>query len=315
MKFQYYILILVSSLFISCESEQQKISENKSKKDNKQTEKSREVSNAKEQNFDVEYFSGQAELATYSLKKARYEDVYKGEAVLVFVTEPFLIEEQVKADQPTPENSAKVLKLNRIDRFTTGIYDYSQYTSVFTPVEKYDAHYPLKITMGSQDWCGQSFTQLNNDNGFAYEHRSYFESEGDTSFHLDYVQTEDNLMNLIRLSKEVLPVGNFKILPGIHYLRTSHAEIKAYPCIAELENSDEGFIYSYEIPDLKRKVTFHIDTSQHNRITKWEESYPTVFDDSLRTSVYELKGVEALPYWQLNKLENTEIRRDLELMY
>lgn len=188
--------------------------------------------------FDVSDFSGKAEIATYSLTKARYKDKHPGEAVLIFVTEPFLLDQQVKSDKPTSSNSVNVLKMNRIDRFSTGIYDYSQFTSVFTPVEKYNAKYPLKVTMGSQDWCGQSFTQMNNRDGFDYEHRSYFESEGDTSFRIEYVFTEDNMMNMARLAKDLLPVDEFTIFPSLSYLRSSHAEIKNYKAIGSLDSTD-----------------------------------------------------------------------------
>jgi hypothetical protein len=265
--------------------------------------------------FDIGYFSGQAEIATYQLKKARYEVMHPGEAILIFVTEPFLIDEQVKADQPTDENSIKVLKMNRIDRFTTGIYDYSQFTSVFTPLQKFKAKYPMKITMGSQDWCGQTFTQINNNEGFDYEHKSYFESEGDTSLHFDYVFTEDNMMNLARLSHDLLPVDEFTVFPSLAYLRTSHVEMKNYKAIGSMDSTETGFFYVYEIPELKRSVRFFISSENQNRITRWEETYPTVFDGVLRTSIYELKGVELLPYWKLNKKEDSRLRKSLNLMY
>jgi hypothetical protein len=264
---------------------------------------------------DLSLFSGQAEIATYTLDKARYEGNHSGEAVLIFVTEPFLTKKQVKADHPTPENSVKVLKLNRVDRFNTGIYDYSQFTSVFTPADIDKAKYPLKITMGSQDWCGQSYTQINNKSGYAYEHRSYFESEGDTSFQIEYAYSGDNMMNLIRMSPDLLPLGDFSILPSMHYLRTSHADIKNYYANGSITETDDGYIYVYDIPELKRSVRFFISSKNQFQITKWEESYPTVFDGQLRTSTYELKGVKYLSYWKFNGAEDADLRKDLKLNY
>ncbi|PWH87061.1 hypothetical protein [Brumimicrobium oceani] len=266
--------------------------------------------------FNVDYFSGKAEIATYTLRKARYsEENHQGEAVLIFVTEPFLIEEQVKADSPTPENSVKVLKMNRIDRFKTGLYDYSQFTSVFTPVEKYDAMYPLKITMGSQDWCGQSFTQVNNKGGFNFEQKSYFESEGDSSFHMDYVVMEDNLMNIARLSTDLLPVGDFTVFPSISFLRSSHVEMKNYEALGSLDSLESGLFYVYEIPELRRSVRFFLSSEFDNRIMGWEESYPTVSDGKVRTSIYQLKGVNDLPYWDLNKKRDSSFRKEFNMIY
>lgn len=323
MKTKYYFLILLAFLLSCREDDAYKNNEYSSVDTLKvrgnvvlaNESNNSEVKNPSEKTYDMGYFSGQAEIATYSLKKARYQGIHPGETVLVFVTEPFLIEKQVKADYPTSENSVKVLKMNRVDRFTTGIYDYSQFTSVFTPYEKYEAKFPLKITMGSQDWCGQSFTQINNRDGFVYDHKSYFESEGDTSFKIEYVITEDNIMNLLRISKEILPIGKFEIFPSISYLRTSHKEIKNYQAKGSITITETGFVYNYEIPELRRNVNFYVTTENQNRIIKWEETYPTVFDDVLRTSIYELKGVEVLPYWKLNKTEDAEIRKDLKLVY
>ncbi|WP_159038380.1 septum formation inhibitor Maf [Brumimicrobium mesophilum] len=270
--------------------------------------------NLSDENYDMSYFSGQAEIATYTLKKARYQDIHPGEAVLVFVSEPFLSEKQVKADRPNSDNSVKVLKMNRIDRFSTGVYDYSQFTSVFTPYQKYDAKYPIKITMGSQDWCGQSFYQVNNRNGFEFNQKSYFESEGDTIFNLDYVLTEDNMLNLIRISKDLLPIGEFEILPSISYLRSSHIEVKSYLANGSISSGENGFIYEYTIPEIKRSVKIHVSNDNQNRIMKWEETYPTVFDGTLRKSIYEMKGVEVMPYWRMNNKEDSYLRKELKLL-
>ncbi|RYM30820.1 hypothetical protein ERX46_17210 [Brumimicrobium glaciale] len=324
----HYISPILFFLFLSCENKTNSKEENTSTVDVPKIESdksvnieedkadgSRSVKNLSDKSYDLSYFSGKAEVATYKLTKARYKDKHPGEAVLIFVTEPFLINKQVKADQPTSENSVKVLKMNRIDRFSTGIYDYSQFTSVFTPIEKYDVHYPLKMTLGSQDWCGQSFTQINNNDGFEYEHKSYFESDGDTSYHIDYVLTEDNIFNLARLSIDLLPVGEFEIFPSLTYLRNSHLEVKNYTAVGTLDYTETGFFYVYEIPELRRSVRFFLSSENQNRILSWEESYPTVTDNVMRTSTYELKGVKVLPYWELNKKENAGLRKELKMMY
>ena len=67
------------------------------------------------------------------------------------------------------------------------------------------------------------------------------------------------------------------------------------------------------IPELKRTVRFYISSKNQFRISKWEESYPTVFDGVLRTSTYELKGVKYIPYWKNNKAEYIDLRKDLKL--
>ena len=48
------------------------------------------------------WYQGSAEINTYDLIQERYGESRQGEAVLIFVTEDFLKEEQVKANQRTP---------------------------------------------------------------------------------------------------------------------------------------------------------------------------------------------------------------------
>jgi hypothetical protein len=271
------------------------------------------IENRTKKQYDLSYFSGKAEVNTYNLEKARYNDIHSGESILIFVTEPFLKEEQVKADHPAEDESVSVLKMNRIDRFSTGIYDYSIYTSVFTPTSNFEPTYPLKVTMSSQDWCGQSFMQLNNDKGFEFMLRSYFESEGDTSMRTPYEFTEDNLFNLARIDTSLLPKGEFDIIPTMSHLRLSHHELKAYKGNASLASLENQVVYSYDIPEIKRGVRIFMDPKNHFQIVRWEETYPTVFDGTLRKSTYTLKSSERLPYWELNQTKDAHMRDSLSL--
>ena len=188
------------------------------------------------------------------------------------------------------------------------------YTSVFTPTEKFKPEHPLKVTFSSQDWCGQAFAQINNSNGYEYRHNSYFQAEGDTSYHLEYAFVEDNLFNLARINEELLPVDEFKILPAQSYVRTAHIEYKSYTAIGSKDMSDTLLVYNYEIPELKRSVRVFLDPEDHNKILKWTETYPTVFDGKLRTSEYILKESRKLPYWRLNSRSDKNQRENLKVI-
>lgn len=307
-------LILISILcFVGCQNNTDNNSKSAKTIGTKNSGTNSVEKNKTEEKYDLSFFSGKAEVNTYNLKKARYNDFHSGESVLIFVTEPFLKGEQVKSDHPNNENSVSVLKMNRIDRFSTGIYDYSIYTSVFTPISDYQPSYPLKITMSSQDWCGQSFMQLNNRGGFEVLLRSYFESEGDTINYLDYSFTEDNLFNLARIDTMLLPTGEFEIIPTMAHLRLSHEPLKAYKANATLSKLENQVIYSYDIPELKRGVRIFMDQKNHFQIVRWEETYPTVFDGKIRKSVYTLKSSKRLPYWELNQAGDAFMRDSLKL--
>ncbi len=126
------------------------------------------------------WYQGKAEISSFELQQNRYNNIHDGEMVMIFVTEDFLTDKQVKNDNYSSSKSTKIIKNNRIRKFTTGIYDYSIYTSIFTDVGSHDDINTLKVSMSSQDWCGQSFSQINNiGNQNRISSYSYFENEGD----------------------------------------------------------------------------------------------------------------------------------------
>ena len=313
-KVYFVFLVVVLILISSCMNREKEETLDIQKDSQVVIEPSKRIVETKmKQNYDISEFSGKAEICSYSLERARYEGLHPGEAVLIFVSEPFLLEKQVKADDWKNRPTIPVLKMNRIDRFTTGIYDYSMFTSVFTPVSEYDARYPLKITFSSQDWCGQSYMQLNNNKGFDVEQYSYFESEGDTSFHQDYAITEDNIFNMARIDLDLLPTGAFKIQPSFNYIRSSHKENRAYHANASIGEQEGLMVYNCEIPELRRSLRIFLDPKKNNRIVKWTETYPTIFDGKLRTSTYKLKVVKKAPYWSLNAVGDKNWRDSLNL--
>ncbi|MCA9563537.1 MAG: hypothetical protein KC561_08610, partial [Myxococcales bacterium] len=80
--------------------------------------------------FDTYWYQGLAELNRYSLQQSRYGEIHEGEAVLIFVTEDFDTELQVKWDHGNRDNVVSVLKTNAYRRFYTGLYPYTMMTSV-----------------------------------------------------------------------------------------------------------------------------------------------------------------------------------------
>ena len=76
---------------------------------------------------------GQAEISAYELTYPRYGALRSGVAVAIFVTEPFSYEARVKADpgKHAPGDVFPVIKLNLVQDFQTGIYDYNEQTSSY----------------------------------------------------------------------------------------------------------------------------------------------------------------------------------------
>ena len=188
-------------------------------------------SQERDSNSDRSYWNeGLAEISVFTLEQNRYKEVHNGQLINVFVQEDFLYNKQVKNDNYTNTESTKVLKNIQIRKFNTGIYDYSVFNSVFTPVRRSKFPNTLKISSSSQEWCGNTYLQFNLDDqdDYAIELRSYFEDEGDKNFDIDVDFQEDELYNLLRLDPTILPIGKIDLIPSAIYLQLQHKPIKAY---------------------------------------------------------------------------------------
>lgn len=155
--------------------------------------------------FNTYWYDGNAEISVYKLHENRYNEIRTGQRIMVFVTEPLRRSMLIKPDSILRENERfDVIKLNDIRKFTTGIYDYSVMTSVFTAVKNYDgvpAMSALKISFGSQEWCGNVFEIMKRDKVSHVRLFSYFESDGEPEHVLNTSEDfifEDNLWIRVR---------------------------------------------------------------------------------------------------------------------
>ena len=123
---------------------------------------------------------GRAEIDAYTLTQPRYGELRHGTAVLVYVTETFTQGQRVKSDGGHSDEMP-VLKLNEVRDFQTGIYDYNVLTSTFVVLDGSLAlGVPTKVSMGSQEWCGNVYEQLLFwPDRLERTLHSYFDGEGD----------------------------------------------------------------------------------------------------------------------------------------
>jgi len=268
--------------------------------------------------FKKYWYSGNAEITTYKLEQARYGEVHKGYAVLIFVTEDFSKNKQVKLDNPSAnkDDAVKVLKLNLIKKFNTGIYRYSIMESVFTPVNAKNNPNTLKLTSSSQEWCGNVFTQLNlDDNNYNLELFSYFESEGDKKYQIEKTFLEDEIFTRIRLNPLGLPTGNISILPSLIVSRLKHQEInpvKAFATLKEIPETNE-MNYLLKFSDTERKLSITFEKNFPYEIVSWEETYNSGFGKNskeLVTRAVRDKSV-MLDYWNKNSTFDEVLREKM----
>ena len=273
------------------------------------------------QDFKDYWYGGKAEITSYKLEQVRYGELHEGYAVLVFVTEDFSKSNQVKLDDPqnAKGDGVKVLKLNRIKKFDTGIYRYSMMDSVFTPVYIDEHPNTLKVTSSSQEWCGNTFTQLNLDgNGYEVRSFSYFESEGDRKFNLQKEILEDELWARIRLAPESLPQGRIKIIPATMASRLTHKELEVEIARATLgHNSDDPNLMNYKLTydDSGRTMEITFSKTFPYQILSWEETYKSGFGPGAKTLTTRATRNKVLvsDYWHQNKNIDRELRRKLGL--
>ena len=256
------------------------------------------------------WYAGKAEVNSYDLQQSRYGQNRSGDAVLVFVTEPFNQDAQVKADNPNAKNAVTVLKTNAMRKFHTGIYDYSTMLSVFTPVSSDRFPKTLKTTFSGQDWCGQVFQQLNlNGNNYRTRAYSYFETEGDTDKTMKAAMLEDELLNRIRLDPTAIPTGTVDLIPGALYARLLHRDQTPKQARITLDEGDETTKMSVEYLHVDRTVNVEFETGFPHKILNWSER------DGEYTSSATLRETLLTPYWSQNGRQFQGLRDSLQLIY
>jgi hypothetical protein len=268
------------------------------------------------------WYAGKAELTRYRLEQARYGEIHSGDAVLVFVTEDFLPDKQVKYERGSrPGNLLNVLKLNFTRHFYTGIYPYSIMSSVFTPVDTKSAG-ALKVSSSTQEWCGQTYMQLNR-RGDKFEglFHSYFQAEADRDFELESAFLEDEIWTKIRLNPQSLPAGDINMIPGLQFLRLRHKKAHVEQAAARLSDlkdpqlSEKPLkVYRIEYKNLPRVLEITFESEFPYQIVEWEESTHSGFGKEkwLTTRAVKTHSLWA-DYWSQNSVADSTYRKMLGL--
>lgn len=260
---------------------------------------------------------GQAEVTSYALKYPRYGVTREGTAVAIFVTETMAKSLGVKSDPGVRDKADEfpVMKLNLIENFQTGIYDYKLMLQSFVALD--EAHgrpagVAAKIVWSSQEWCGNLFKIARFDDGNVnVVSHSYFDGEGDQ-------ENSDPSPAAAVLSEDVLMLW----ARGMAWPVVAPGETREVPALLALQHSRQ------------KKGPTQWGTAKLSRITKGdvEEAVATLSDGRTRTFVVEKaaphrvvsyatsEGVEATriavvrnKYWELNKPEGVEALKELGL--
>jgi hypothetical protein len=278
------------------------------------------ASNSSGPEFEKYWNQGLAEVSSYTLTQARYGEYRNGDAVMIYVTEPFSKSKQLKLDNPggAGDDAVQVLKLNAVRKFVTGVYPYSMMNSSFSPVNSTKMGSMLKSTCSSQEWCGHTFTQWNkSEDAYLFKQFSYFESEADVQLKMKNVLLEDEIWTLLRLNPQLLPTGDVQLVPANFYSRLRHIDVKSHSAMASLRDSAEFSIYTLNYPELERELKIYFQSEFPYTIQSWEDSYVSGWgsDAQKRTTKAVLKKRMMIDYWNKNGLEDEGLREELGLGY
>lgn len=276
-------------------------------------------SQQKEVDISKYWTQGLAEINVYSLSQNRYKENHEGQLISIFVREDFLYEKQVKNERYTNQNTTPILKNIQLRKFPTGVYDYSMFTSTFTPIDREQFPKTLKVSSSSQEWCGNVYLQFNyKDNAYNTELRSYFENEGDSNVIIKEGILEDELFNLIRLDPNSLPQGDFEVIPSANYIQLRHVKLTSVAAKGTLNtyigkdfSGTDLQEYTVSIPSLKRTLNIVFENQAPYKIVGWLDAYPSAFDKKVRTTKVTLKQQKMLDYWSKNLLNDVKLRKEL----
>ncbi len=257
---------------------------------------------------------GNAEVASYTLTQPRYGNIWQGTATLIFVTEDFSWSARVKADagQHPPDDIRKVIKLNALRDFRTGIYDYDVMTSTFARLEGGDGMRPLdplKIAFSATEWCGMVYAELTpHPRKAVLTTHTYFDRDDVAPPVVpvpDDVVYGDDVPLLIRgfLGEWLRPGATLTApyLPTLLESRFAHVPLAV------------GSVHVTRGPDVRQDVLgtptdvveYNVVASPGEVSTRWfverAGAHRIVGWESSTGESAALRGVDRLPYWQLNQ--------------
>lgn len=289
--------------------------------------------------FRKHWHDGKAELAGYELRFPRYGEIRDGTAVAIFVTEPFDAVSRVKPEGPSPHRF-QAFKLNLVQDFTTGVYDYNLMTSAFVQLEEVKGRPPgslTKVSFTGQEWCGHVYEHaLFDDDGVRTIHHSYFEGEADGSPGLPYPTggfAEDGLLLWARgLAGPRLAPGErieVPVLRSLEHARLHHVplawdratltrgtepeeidvpaghfEVRVLTATVERKAGERTYPEGAPARASRDEWTFYVERAFPHRIVRWTRS------DGVDA---RLTGTARLPYWKLNGTGDAEVIRKLGL--
>lgn len=259
---------------------------------------------------------GNGEVDTYDFTYPRYGQLRQGVAIAIFVTEDFTNQQRVKADRG-PQGRTDlfpVMKMNLIEDFPTGVYNYSEMISTFVAlagVNGLPPATPTKVSFSSREWCGHIYHQyLFGPAKIRSTLHSYFDGEADRQTEFDLPEgavSEDALWHWARgFGQPLMEPGDtaeVALLPSVQRLHHEHKPLEWTK--AKLTRGDRTQILvpagKFDVEVVVVEIeggptrTFYVETSLPRRIVRWETSMGERAEmvASQRIKYWEMQGPSA----------------------
>ncbi|MFN2385431.1 MAG: hypothetical protein ABR576_03965 [Thermoanaerobaculia bacterium] len=230
---------------------------------------------------------GNAEVAAYDARDVLYGVPRASLAVLIVVAEDLSPEKLVKADAPQPGKSVRVLKLNHVRSIGTGMYAYEQMLSAFLDAA---ALRPVKISMASHDWCGNTFVEWRRDRN-VLSVRSYFDAIGDRDVPFgpgDAVFYDALPLKLRALDFARTRSGTIRLIETLFTIRPQISRAAE----ARLEVRTAGDRYRVEITRGPKRDALEFERGYPHRLVLWKRA-----DGGILT----LRSARRIRYWEKNR--------------
>lgn len=251
---------------------------------------------------DALWDDGRAEVASYVAHERRYGILRDGEAILISVKEELDADALVKADGRYHPRTRTAMKLNTVLTVPTGVYTYRQMASSWLARE--DAR-PLKVAVGSQEWCGLTYKVLTVRGPEALLRTfSYFGAEGERAFVVP-VDERTVLADTLPLWLRTLDLAE----PGVRRVRIVESQLSnraPEPAIEDAE-IEVGGAETLEVPagrfetvpvEVRRGdvvEVFHLAREAPHTLVRWDRA------DGGR---WDLEWVRRAAYWDMNGPED-----------
>jgi hypothetical protein len=184
------------------------------------------------------------------------------------------------------------MKLNLVEDFSTGIYDYNLLTSTFVALAAVNGRpsgSATKVSFSSQEWCGNAYGQLLFDSGSArWTGHSYFDGEADQQRTL-VVPNEALSADAVFLwargfAAPLLAPGEKREVPLVRSIENARLRHKPVEMLKATLTRDASPTHiavpagSFEVDRRTAEIsggaawTIWVETAEPHRIVQWETS-------------------------------------------